>query len=337
MSTHEAQRAALPVLIDVDTGADDALALLLALTSQQLEVRGITCVAGNQRLPQVVANTLMLVEALGVDVPVAAGMDRPLVGGLQPLMPLHGRDGMADLGLPSPRRAADTRHAVEFLRHQLATAASPVTIVGLAPLTNLAVLIRMYPELLAKISTLVVMGGTLADAGNTTPAAEFNIRHDPEAAAIVLGSGLPIVLYPLDVFRRIAFSAPEIAAMQQCDVPAAQYAGRVLEHLRRYFGTEAALIGDAGAVAVTIAPELGTRVAYPVAVELAGSLTRGQTVVDRREVAARARLSEWWHVQPPVVEIVETVDVPGCRRLFAATLGAGAALTEAGDHVRFAE
>jgi pyrimidine-specific ribonucleoside hydrolase len=321
----------LPVILDVDTGFDDALALLLALRSPQLHVLGVTCVVGNHRLDQVVLNTLKVVEALDAAVPVAAGMALPLLEGLRPPMLLHGEDGMADLALPTPQRRPVTLHAVEFMRQTLLASPEPVTIIGLAPLTNLAVLLRMYPAVAAKIRALVIMGGTLADFGNTTPVAEFNIRYDPEAAAMVLSSGLPTLLYPLDVFRRIAFTRAECEGMMAAIDPSAQLAGAILRHSCDYWGSEAGLIGDAGAVATVIAPEGYRSGVYPITVELAGGATRGQTVVDRRAPEARTRLSDWWPATPPAVEVVEWVDVVLYRTLFAQAIGAEHVVTPAGE------
>ncbi|MCB0117186.1 MAG: nucleoside hydrolase, partial [Caldilineaceae bacterium] len=180
-----------PTILDVDTGYDDALALLLALRSPALDVRGVTCVAGNQRLPQVVVNTLKIMDVVGADVPVAAGMDRPLIEELREPALLHGHDGMADLGLPPSTRKVLDVHAVEFMRQTLAASTEPVTIIALAPLTNIATFLRMYPGLRDRIGEIVIMGGSAIAHGNTSPLAEFNIRQDPEAAAIVLSSGLP--------------------------------------------------------------------------------------------------------------------------------------------------
>ena len=204
----------LPVLVDVDTGGDDALALLLAMASPALEVRGISCVAGNCGLEQVVTNTLRLLDGIEAPpVPVAAGMDRPIVDAGLPPPALHGSDGMGDLGLPGPRRRALGMHAVEFLRDALSEAAAPLTLICLAPLTNIAMLLRTYPQVGEKIARLYAMGGTYAAPGNATPAAEFNVRCDPEAAAIVLQSGLPVTLYPLDPFVQVRITREEAEAM----------------------------------------------------------------------------------------------------------------------------
>ena len=305
----------IPVLLDVDTGYDDALAILLALRAPALDVRGITCVAGNQRLPQVVTNTLTLLDALDDDTPVAAGMDRPLLEPMRPPMALHGRDGMADLGLPDPVRKPVSLHAVELMRRALEESTQPVTLVCLAPLTNIAVFLRLHPYLHSQIDRILIMGGTLHAHGNTSPTAEFNIRHDPEAAAMVLESGLPVRLYPLDVFRAVSFSRDEAAAFVASDAPAAHLAGRILTFACDFFGRESALVGDAGTVATLLDPQACTVEEYPVTVELAGAATRGMTVLDRRNAGQRDRSNDWWATSPAVVEAITAVDAERYRQL----------------------
>ena len=305
----------IPVIIDVDTGFDDALALLLALRSPQLDVRGITCVAGNQRLPQVVVNTLKIVEVAGASTPVAAGMDRPLLESMRTPLALHGADGMADLDLPAPRRTVEAEHAVEFMRRLLIQANEPLTLICLAPLTNIAVLLRMYPDLRSRIDRIFVMGGALAASGNTSALAEFNVRHDPEAAAMVLESGLAICLYPLDVFRAIRFTRTEAAAFVASDLPVARVAGRILDFSCNYFERDDALVGDAGTVATVIEPAACHIEAFPVTVELGHGAARGMTVLDRRPTAQRQRLSDWWTTSPAEIEVITDVDTERYRTL----------------------
>jgi pyrimidine-specific ribonucleoside hydrolase len=176
--------ARIPVILDVDTGVDDALALLLAARHPGLDLRAVTCVAGNAAVPQVVTNTLAVLAAAGrTDVPVARGAARPLVDPPREARHVHGEDGMADLdhaalGLPQETAGADPRHAVELLRDLLCGTDEPVTLVPLAPLTNIALLLRLYPEAAKGLRRIVFMGGA-ASVGNATASAEFNIRHDP--------------------------------------------------------------------------------------------------------------------------------------------------------------
>ncbi|MDE0199157.1 MAG: nucleoside hydrolase [Caldilineaceae bacterium] len=315
----------LPVLLDVDTGGDDALALLLAMASPELDVRGITCVAGNCALEQVVTNTLTLLDAIEAPpVPVAAGMDRPVLGPGLPAPALHGGDGMGDLGLGAPRRSRVDDHAVEFLRRALSAADEPMTLICLAPLTNIAMLLRMYPRIEEKIERLFVMGGTYASPGNTTPAGEFNVCHDPEAASIVLQSGLPVTLYPLDPFMQVRITLEEAHRLTQAKEAGARIAGGIILHYCHFFGMDFSLIGDAGTVATVIDPEGATSVSRPVHVELSGGTTKGATVFDRRIVTdGFAREGEWTEV-----DVVTKVDAPRYRKLMAAALGAIEALDD---------
>lgn len=308
----------LPVLMDVDTGGDDALALLLAMASPELDVRGITCVAGNCSLEQVVTNTLSLLDAIGArTTPVAVGMDRPLVAPALPAPALHGNDGMGDLGLPAPQGKPVDVHAIEFMRNALLDAAEPMTLICLAPLTNIAVLLRMYPRIAEKIGRLYVMGGTYAAPGNTTAAAEFNVRFDPEAAAIVLHSGLPVTLYPLDPFMQVGYTRGESRALSQAEGIGAQIAGGIGLHYCRYFGADFSLIGDAGTVAAVIDPDGTTVERSPMRVELDGAATRGATVFDRR-LAQREEEAAGW----AMLDVVTAVDAARYRRLMATALGA---------------
>ncbi|MYH63770.1 MAG: nucleoside hydrolase [Caldilineaceae bacterium SB0675_bin_29] len=315
----------LPVLLDVDTGGDDALALLLAMASPALDVRGITCVAGNCALERVVTNTLTLLDAIEAPpVPVAAGMDRPVLDPGLPAPPLHGGDGMGDLGLGAPRRSRVDDHAVEFLRRTLSDAEEPMTMICLAPLSNIAMLLRMYPCVGEKIERLYVMGGTYAAPGNTTPAAEFNVRYDPEAASVVLQSGLPVTLYPLDPFMQVRITEEEAEALTRSRGSSARIAGGIILHYCRFFGMAFSLIGDAGTVATVIDPEGATTLERPVHVELSSGITRGATVFDRRILTdGFAREGEWTEV-----DVVTKVDAPRYRKLMAAALGAVEALDD---------
>jgi pyrimidine-specific ribonucleoside hydrolase len=269
----------VPMILDVDTGIDDALAILLAVSHPQVELLGVTCVDGNARLTDVVRNTLSVLSTAGAtDVPVACGAERPLIADPSYAPHVHGEDGMADLDLPAPTTHALEIHAVELIRSIVTQASEPVTLVALAPLTNLALLIRMYPRVAEQIGRIVLMGGAI-ESGNATPTAEFNIWHDPEAAAIVFSSGLPITMYGLDVFYRPRVSPVEIEDLAGSSAAPARLAGRLLGHqAKNYVPT----LGDAGAVIAAVAPgSLCTR-QYPVHVELGGVTTRGMTVVDRR-------------------------------------------------------
>ncbi|WP_439563894.1 nucleoside hydrolase [Microcella sp.] len=280
--------AARPVILDVDTGVDDALAILLAVRHPALDVRAITCTGGNAPLAQVVTNTLRVLDAAGAGpIPVAAGAHRPLLEVPQHAAAIHGSDGLADLGLPDSARAPEPVHAVELLRRSLAESEKPLTIISLAPLTNIALLLRMHPEVLPRIERVVMMGGAVG-TGNATAAAEFNVWHDPEAAAIVLGAGLDVLMYGLEPFYRVGVSHDDVQRLLAAEGTAPRLAGALLTHLIGIDATEERVaddrvaIGDAGAVCAAIdATPLVTRRA-PVEVALAPGATRGQTVVDLR-------------------------------------------------------
>lgn len=310
------------LILDVDTGYDDALALLLGLRSPGVRVLGITCVAGNHALDQVLNNTLRILDlAAAPPIPVALGMDRPLIEARREPSLLHGRDGMGDTGLSPSARQPVAEHAVEFLRRTVEAAEVPPTLVALAPLTNIAAFIRLYPALARRLAGITVMGGTYVSHGNTSPLAEFNLRQDPEAAAIALESGLPIRLYPLDPFRQLVLDAAEIAALAADERPIPQIAGRIMRYVAGYLGREACAIGDAGALAITLDPSHATIARFPVTVELTGTATRGMTVLDRRTPWQRAGLTEWWRAAPHEIEVVTALDVDYYKALFLRALG----------------
>ncbi|WP_231601151.1 nucleoside hydrolase [Salinibacterium sp. SWN167] len=277
------------MILDVDTGIDDALALLLAVRHPGVNLRAVTCVAGNASLEQVVRNTLTVLDAAGAgDIPVAAGAQRPLLSEAHSAAHVHGADGLGDIGLPESSRTVVPLHAVELLRREILASPTPVTLVPLAPMTNIALLVRLYPEVLDNVERIVFMGGS-ASVGNATAVAEFNTWHDPEAAEIVLTSGAPITMYGLDVFYAVTIPPEDIVRLASSSEPGTQLAGRLLQHIVTVKGSEVRVagdghgdIGDAGAVCAAIDPDGLSTTNLPVRVSLADPLTRGQTVVDHR-------------------------------------------------------
>jgi pyrimidine-specific ribonucleoside hydrolase len=314
-----AERAAVnpvPVILDVDTGIDDALALLLAAKSPALDLLAVSCVAGNAAVDQVVRNTLKVLDAADAsDVPVARGADRPLLEPPRDARHVHGDDGMGDIGWPDSERSPVDMHAIELMRTTLESATRPVTLVPLAPMTNVALLLRAYPHVVERIERIVFMGGAAA-IGNATAAAEFNVWHDPEAAGIVLTSGLPVTMYGLDVFYEVTIDKAGAARLVASPDPAAQLAGRLLQRQQWH---HTATIGDAGAVAAVIDPQGLTTSRHPVRIELAGTWTRGQTLVDRRSCAGD--LEQDPHGLPAaMVDVALGVDADRYRTLFLETL-----------------
>ena len=283
----------LPVVLDVDTGVDDACAILMAALHPGIDLRAVTCVGGNAPLADVVRNTLTVLELVERgDVPVGVGACRPLLEDPLDARHVHGADGMGDLGLPPPRLEPDDRTALEVLRDTIdaaAAAGEPATVVPLGPMTNIALLARVHPRSFATIGRLVFMGGG-AHVSNATAAAEFNVFHDPEAAAIVLDAcsvhDVPVTMYGLDVFYDPVVTDAQCEQLRGIDTAAAQLAAALISFHSRRFTSEGATIGDAGAVAILVAPQAVRTERLPVRVELTGTWTRGRTVVDRRNWSA---------------------------------------------------
>jgi purine nucleosidase/pyrimidine-specific ribonucleoside hydrolase len=264
------------ILLDCDPGHDDAIALLLALASPEVELVGVTTVAGNQTLDKTTANALRVLELAGAEIPVAAGADRPLVRELRVAANVHGETGLDGPDLPPAQGKAVDEHAVDFLAGRVAGR----TLVATGPLTNVALLLARHPE--ARPSRLVLMGGAIAE-GNVTPAAEFNIWADPEAAARVFESGLDLTMVGLDVTHKALMTRAHADELR-----GAGRAGRTVAELfdffsvfhREVYGFDGAPIHDAVAVAQVIRPELLDLKHVHVAVDTESSLCRGRTVVD---------------------------------------------------------
>ncbi len=275
-----------PVVLDVDTGLDDACAILLAARHPDLDLLAVSCVGGNAPLDDVVANTLTVLDAANrPDVVVAAGAPRPLLERPVHARHVHGEDGMGDLDWPRSTRRPDPRPAVEVLRDVVRASAEPVTLVTLAPLTNIALLLRSYPDVARGLDGIVVMGGAV-DVGNATASAEFNVFHDPEAAAVTFDAaadlGIPLTLYGLDVFYAPTVTLEQARVLISADDPATRLAGHLIEVQCRRFAAPAATIGDAGAVCAVVDRTALHTERLPLRVELGGSWSRGRTVVDRR-------------------------------------------------------
>jgi inosine-uridine nucleoside N-ribohydrolase len=321
--------APIPVVLDVDTGIDDACALLLAARHRQLDLRAVTCVAGNTSVDQVVRNTLTVLGVAGAGpVPVARGAERPLLESPRDARHFHGHDGMGDLGWPVPDDARVVpAHAVELLRDVLAEAAGSrrrITLIALAPLTNIALLLRTYPEAAAGIERLVFMGGS-AGRGNVTAAAEFNVWHDPEAAAIVLSACLELeiaaTMYGLDVFYEPRITAAEATQLRSAGPGTmSRLAGELIAFRAQRVGSDRATIGDAGAVCAVVDPAGLTTRRLPVRVELSGTALRGRTVVDERsDLLDEAH--DPYDAQVGSVDVAVAVDGERYRRLWLDAVG----------------
>ncbi len=298
--------AAEAVVIDCDPGQDDAVALLLALASpEQLDVLAVTTVSGNVPLELTASNALRVVELAGrPEVPVYAGCDRPLLRPPVTAEHVHGRTGIDGSGLPPPAGALAPGHAVEAIVALLRDRPSgSVTLCPIGPLTNIAMALRLAPDIGERIGRIVLMGGA-AGPGNVTPSAEFNIYVDPHAADIVFRSGVPIVMHGLDVTHQALVTAERLAAIAAIDTPA----GRAVVGMLEFYGArsrtgpgEGAPLHDPCAVAYLLDPGLFRGRECHVAVETEGAHTLGRTVVDRSGRAG----------EPPNAIVIDEIDADG--------------------------
>lgn len=319
------------VIADVDTGVDDALALLVLARHPRVDLRGVTCVAGNTSVEQVAANTASVLALAGrADVPIGIGADRPLRAPARHAQGFHGADGLGGIALPRVPPPRDLT-AIDLMTRVIEECPDRVTVIALAPLTNIATFITLRPDLLSRIERVVMMGGAIC-GGNATAVAEFNVWHDPEAADIVLRAGVPVVMYGLDVFEQAIVPADRVSALtkvaQDDTDDLRRFARALLRHLeipsgdRAVVGADDSLVGDAGAVAAAIDDRLIRVKNYPVAIALAPGITRGQTVVDRRGRAGEQEQHS--EQQPwPVIAVATSVDSAGVADLILATLTQG--------------
>jgi pyrimidine-specific ribonucleoside hydrolase len=225
---------------------------------------------------------------------------------------------MGDLGIAPSKRKVDSRSAVELLRDLVEQSKDPVTIVPLAPLTNIALFLRAFPETAKKVHRIVLMGGS-ASAGNATAAAEFNVWHDPEAAAIVFQSGVPITMYGLDVFMRPGINREQATQMQNSDKPAAQFGGSLALAFMERLGVSPVTLGDYGAVASVIRPDLFTTEMFDVVVDTSAGPARGQTIVDRRDAFLK-ELEPLDLEDSAKVRVTLDLDVNGVEQLWLTTI-----------------
>ncbi|HCU15864.1 inosine-uridine preferring nucleoside hydrolase [Hafnia paralvei ATCC 29927] len=281
----------LPIILDCDPGHDDAIALILALASPELELKAVTTSAGNQTPDKTLRNALRILTLLQrSDIPVAGGAVKPLMRELIIADNVHGESGLDGPDLPEPNFAPQTCNAVELIAQTLRASQQPVTVVATGPLTNIALLLTSHPELHAKISRIVIMGGA-AMLGNWTPAAEFNIYVDPEAAEIVFQSGLPIVMAGLDVTHRAQIMSEDIERFRHLGNPVADVVADLLDFFMEYhkqekWGFQGAPLHDPCTIAWLIKPEIFTCVDRWVGVETQGKYTQGMTVVDYYSLTA---------------------------------------------------
>ncbi|MCS3768170.1 pyrimidine-specific ribonucleoside hydrolase [Aeromonas hydrophila] len=284
---------ALPVILDCDPGHDDAIALILALASPELKVLAVTTSAGNQTPDKTLNNALRILTLLGRDdIPVAAGAPKPLARELIIADNVHGESGLDGPTLPDPAFAPVAMTALELMAKCLRESPEPVILVPTGPLTNIALLLAAHPELKSKIARIVLMGGA-AGAGNWTPAAEFNIYVDPEAADMVFKSGLPITMCGLDVTHEAQVMDEDIERVRAITNPVAQCVAGLLDFFMIYhrdpkWGFAGAPLHDPCTIAWLLAPALFHGVECRVDIETGGTHTSGMTVVDRYGLTGKA-------------------------------------------------
>ncbi|HDX8356712.1 TPA: pyrimidine-specific ribonucleoside hydrolase RihA [Aeromonas hydrophila] len=283
----------LPVILDCDPGHDDAIALILALASPELKVLAVTTSAGNQTPDKTLNNALRILTLLGRDdIPVAAGAPKPLARELIIADNVHGESGLDGPKLPDPGFAPVAMTALELMAKCLRESPEPVTLVPTGPLTNIALLLASHPELKSKIARIVLMGGA-AGAGNWTPAAEFNIYVDPEAADMVFKSGLPITMCGLDVTHEAQVMDEDIERVRAITNPVAQCVAGLLDFFMIYhrdpkWGFAGAPLHDPCTIAWLLAPALFHGVECRVDIETGDTHTSGMTVVDRYGLTGKA-------------------------------------------------
>jgi purine nucleosidase len=312
-------------LIDTDTASDDAVALILALRAPDVKVAAITTVTGNVPVAQASRNALYVAELCGSDVPVYRGAERPLLREYVSAVWFHGEDGLGDHDYPKPLRDVQPMHAVDAII-QTVKATPGITIVTLGPLTNIALALRKAPEIVKHIGRCVVMGGNPCCEGNITPAAEYNIYVDPEAAAVALRSGMPVELVGWQLSRGPAvLQASEIERVLNMGTMLGKFAVECNSTAMAAYKTQTGEIGiclpDPVAMAIALDPAICTESSdHFVDVEVHSELTRGMTVVDRLGVAGDARNREVWR-GASAMKVCWALDVPAFKSALFAALG----------------
>jgi purine nucleosidase len=289
------------VILDCDPGHDDAIAILLAARSPALDLRAITVVAGNQTLPKTLNNALRVCSFAGIDVPIAAGHARPLVRPQIIAEDIHGASGLDGPSLPPPALTPVDEHAVDLIIREVQQAPGEITLIPVGPLTNIASALHREPAIAAQIKRIVLMGGGIRE-GNRTPAAEFNIYTDPEAAHVVFTSGAPLTMIGLDVSHQSIPTADERERIRALGGAVPILVDELLDFFsdtyRQVFGFEGAPVHDACAVAQVIEPALVQTLHRNVVIETQGTYTAGMTVCDMLGVTGR----------PPNVDVGVALD-----------------------------
>ena len=281
------------IIIDTDPGQDDAVAILLALASPELEVLGITAVAGNVPLLLTEKNARIICElARRTDIPVFAGCDAPMVRKLVTAEHVHGKTGLDGIALPAPTMKLQAAHAVDFIIEALRThPTGSITLCPLGPLTNIATAFQRAPDIIPRVAEVVLMGGAYFEVGNITPAAEFNIYVDPEAADIVFRSGVPLVVMPLDVTHHALTSRDWVEGMRALGTEVGRAVASWTDFFERFdtakYGSNGAPLHDPCVIGYLIRPDLFEGRHINVVIETKGDYTVGMTVADWWRVSGR--------------------------------------------------
>ncbi|MFV1465682.1 MULTISPECIES: nucleoside hydrolase [unclassified Phaeobacter] len=309
--------SARKIIIDTDPGQDDAVAILLALASpEEIDLLGITCVAGNVPLALTQTNARRVCEVAGrPDMAVHAGCDAPLARPLITAEHVHGKTGLDGPDLWDPTMPLAATHAVDFIIDSLRREApGTVTLCPLGPLTNIATAFQKAPDIVARVQEIVLMGGAYFEVGNITPAAEFNIYVDPEAASVVLSSGVPVTMMPLDVTHKALATRPRIEAIRALATKVGDFTADMLDFFERFdvekYGSEGGPLHDPCVIAYLIRPELFSGRKINVVVETTSELTLGMTVAD------------WWGVtdRPANALFIGDLDADGFFDLITSRL-----------------
>lgn len=305
------------IIIDTDPGQDDAVAILLALASPELDVLGVTAVAGNVPLPLTEKNARIICELAGkIHVPVFAGCDAPMTRKLVTAEHVHGKTGLDGIELPAPTMPLQDRHGVDFIIETLRTQPSgSVTLCPLGPLTNIATAFHRAPDIVSRVAEIVLMGGAYFQVGNITPAAEFNIYVDPEAANIVFKSGIKLTVMPLDVTHKALTSHAWVEGIRALGTPVGHAVAAWTHSFERFditkYGGQGAPLHDPTVIAYLLDPKLFSGRHVNVEIETRSNLTRGMTVAD------------WWNVtdRPANATFIGDVDADGFFGLLTERLG----------------
>jgi purine nucleosidase len=273
------------IIIDTDPGVDDALTILLALASAEIQLEALTTTQGNVSVEKSTRNALAVLELLNAShIPVAQGTSLPLIGSLLASDLVHGKSGLGNAKLPEPATRPVAQHAIDFLIERFLAEPGEISLFAIGPLTNIALAIRKEPRFAGAVKEMVIMGGAIREGGNITPQAEFNIYADPHAAHIVFHSGIPITLVPLDVTHKTMLHADQINRLKQRGSPIIKFiedsTSEYIHFTRSKTGLSACALHDPLTLATIIAPELLTLEEHYVDVDISGGVSTGSTFAD---------------------------------------------------------